>query len=724
MDETGCFPTDGGGSQGEPSATLPQPRGRLGRVQSSRFRGIVLRLDWSHLLVAVVVALLVSETMDNKARVGEAPAIEKRETNQHTSTYSGISPSGANAKGVGNQPSSTPRGIGDGRQGTMDQEEEGQLLSPPAESIQQSPQPPAAPVLNGIGEVEQHGREEKKASPSRAVKEQGMIQPGVAKQTEGEQQLASPPEDIEEPPQQPIVPVLDNTRETEQHGQEEMNGTAAGAAKGNGMSQPGVVEQAKEGRQAPSTAEDVQQSPQQPPIPALNDTDEIEQDAREEKKESPTGSVKENDTIQPGTVDQMAEGQQLTSPLEDVQQSTEQPAFPLLKDNDEIQHHAQEGEKESPAGAVKENDTIHPKAEPTQKVGIFSEEWADQFGREQPGCSGPVTDVYEWRNAGYGSNLNFLMLLWTTAILEGRMDIAVVGNTDLWFPETTCGVTSNGVRTRPGLSCIFSAAPHVCVFDTEQDWINYNQHFNVPAADLKRADDRRGTNAVRFIRHHLDYISDSVEKLGFKPIDTQAMLLDHLQSHLQPWFKADVQRILDEPGTAAVRNGTYLSIHIRRTDKKHEARPRKTEEYFQKAVQYLRKSVDGLTAADITGLWLSTDEDAVYNEVKRLAPRFFPNIKPDGVIYVTGRVAVRSMLSRHPADAQRDRNSYESLVVLRAELEMLANANVFCGTFSSNLSRIVALMRRTLKLPDESGLSADTPNWYIGRHRRRRHRRN
>lgn len=161
------------------------------------------------------------------------------------------------------------------------------------------------------------------------------------------------------------------------------------------------------------------------------------------------------------------------------------------------------------------------------------------------------------------------------------------------------------------------------------------------------------------------------------------MLLDHLQSHLQPWFKADVQRILDEPGTAAVRNGTYLSMHIRRTDKKREARPRKTEvceacqesrdiskqsrysrccsycplrsgkseyspptptngapfsmhsimppvftlaketqlvfltqqEYFQKTVQYLRKSVDGLTAADISGLWLSTDEDAVYNEV-------------------------------------------------------------------------------------------------------------
>ncbi|CAM9127186.1 unnamed protein product, partial [Ectocarpus sp. 4 AP-2014] len=416
----------------------------------------------------------------------------------------------------------------------------------------------------------------------------------------------------------------------------------------------------------------------------------------------------------PGTIDQTVEGQQFTSPVEDVQQSTEQPALPLLKDN------ALEGGREGPAGAVKGNDTIHPETESTQKAAIFSEEWANQFGRERPGCSGPLTDVYDWRNAGYGSNLNYLMLLWTTAILEGRNDIAIIGNTDVWFPGTTCGVTSNGVRTRPGWSCIFSATPHVCAFDTEQDWINYNQHFNVPARDLKRADDRRG---VTFIRRHLNYISESMEKLGVETIDTQAMLLDHLQSHLQPWFKRDVQHVLDEPGTAAVRNGTYLSMHIRRTDKKHEARPRKTEEYFQKTVQYLRKSVDGLTAADVTGIWLSTDEAAVYNEVKRLAPRFFPNVTPERVIYVTGRVAVRSMLSGHPADAQRDRNTYESLVVLRAELEMLANADVFCGTFSSNLSRIVALMRRTLKLPDESALSADTPHWYIGRHRHQRHRR-
>lgn len=59
----------------------------------------------------------------------------------------------------------------------MDQEEEGQQLTHPAEGIQQQPQQPAVPVLNYTGEVEQHGREEQKASPAGVVKEEGMIQP-------------------------------------------------------------------------------------------------------------------------------------------------------------------------------------------------------------------------------------------------------------------------------------------------------------------------------------------------------------------------------------------------------------------------------------------------------------------------------------------------------------------------------------------------------------------
>lgn len=58
--------------------------------------------------------------------------------------------------------------------------------------------------------------------------------------------------------------------------------------------------------------------------------------------------------------------------------------------------------------------------------------------------------------------------------------------------------------------------------------------------------------------------------------------------------------------------------------------------------------------------------------------------------------------------------TYEALVLLRAETLMLAGAEVFSGTFSSNVGRIVALMREALEKPRNSALSADTERWFAG----------
>lgn len=61
--------------------------------------------------------------------------------------------------------------------------------------------------------------------------------------------------------------------------------------------------------------------------------------------------------------------------------------------------------------------------------------------------------------------------------------------------------------------------------------------------------------------------------------------------------------------------------------------------------------------------------------------------------------------------------TYEAMVLLRVEIEMMANAAIFSGTFSSNLGRIVALMRHTLGKPAQSTLSNDRRAWHLGRQR-------
>lgn len=55
------------------------------------------------------------------------------------------------------------------------------------------------------------------------------------------------------------------------------------------------------------------------------------------------------------------------------------------------------------------------------------------------------------------------------------------------------------------------------------------------------------------------------------------MLYDYVHSHLQPWFEADVQAIIDEPGVTTLRGEKYASMHIRRTDKDLEVEHTETE---------------------------------------------------------------------------------------------------------------------------------------------------
>ena len=58
---------------------------------------------------------------------------------------------------------------------------------------------------------------------------------------------------------------------------------------------------------------------------------------------------------------------------------------------------------------------------------------------------------------------------------------------------------------------------------------------------------------------------------------------------------------------------------------------------------------------------------------------------------------------------------YASYVVFFAELTMMAEGNVFVGTFSSNVARMLVLLREAKGLPRSSTVSVDNPTWYPGR---------
>lgn len=58
---------------------------------------------------------------------------------------------------------------------------------------------------------------------------------------------------------------------------------------------------------------------------------------------------------------------------------------------------------------------------------------------------------------------------------------------------------------------------------------------------------------------------------------------------------------------------------------------------------------------------------------------------------------------------------YDQFVTLLAELQMLREADVFVGTFTSNIARLVVLLREASDLPLNTTRSVETAVWFPGR---------
>ena len=76
------------------------------------------------------------------------------------------------------------------------------------------------------------------------------------------------------------------------------------------------------------------------------------------------------------------------------------------------------------------------------------------------------------------------------------------------------------------------------------------------------------------------------------------------------------------------------------------------------------------------------------------------------------------MLNVSPPRAHNNKlyKTYEMYVVFFTELKMLSQANVFIGTYSSNVGRMIVLLRESRGMPRSSSLSLDHPDWFPNRH--------
>eukprot|EP00904_Undaria_pinnatifida_P006339 jgi/Undpi1/2835/HiC_scaffold_14.g06212.m1 len=340
---------------------------------------------------------------------------------------------------------------------------------------------------------------------------------------------------------------------------------------------------------------------------------------------------------------------------------------------------------------------------------LFSPDWLEDYYEGEPGCE-HGRGSYTWRPYGFGSNVNNMLNAWVYALaVEGWSDITLVCD-PLQLGNLDCYEESDGVVSS-GWGCLFDDMPHLCRFDTAEEWSDNMASRGVTEEDRKEAT-RLTLEAVRFTPEDLDR---AVEQFDVDHLGALAVVAKYLWSHMTPWLRKDVDFVTHIEDT--FQQSPFVALHIRRGDKitQHEAQEIDVEEYLAAAVDYLNEDDSRIPVDDVKGIWVASDDYTMADEVSALAHTYFPNVDSNAIVWVAGGVpggAETSGVFTHT-----NQQGYGPFVYMMADLEQMAEADVFVGTFSSNVGRLVAVLRDGLGKERSSAISMDTEHWWPGRHR-------
>lgn len=139
--------------------------------------------------------------------------------------------------------------------------------------------------------------------------------------------------------------------------------------------------------------------------------------------------------------------------------------------------------------------------------------------------------------------------------------------------------------------------------------------------------------------------------------------------------RTGMREVLRQAGV--LEGGEYVGVHVRRGDKRKET-PNIPIEKYAEAVRMLSGWDEPV--------FMSSDDGAAVTELRALLPG-------RRVLAVSGSSA-RTGHDQVEMNRRYLKRNYGRVVELLAEVEALAEARVFVGTFSSNLGRFVHVLRK------------------------------
>ncbi|CAM9114923.1 unnamed protein product [Laminaria digitata] len=330
---------------------------------------------------------------------------------------------------------------------------------------------------------------------------------------------------------------------------------------------------------------------------------------------------------------------------------------------------------------------------------VFSPQWVEEFSGDNLGCE-LGRGLYTWRDAGFGSNINNLLNSWVYGfVVEGWSDLALLVD-GAQLSRLECSQESEGLVSH-GWSCLFSSMPHLCIFNSTEDWKQHLILAGVSAQDQEEAD--RISASLGLIRR--ENISRKFTALGVDQRGAKAVMAKILWSSMTPWLRTDMHVVTHV--REAFETSPFIAMHVRRGDKIEENKASflGVEKFLAAAVSYLEHQPSGMSVAAIKGIWVASDDAAVVGEVRTLADKYFPSVRSEDIVLAADGVPGGPETS--PVTTHSDIQDYASFVYLMADLEQLAAADVFVGTCSSNIGRLVMLLRDNLGKEKNSGISLD-----------------
>ena len=323
----------------------------------------------------------------------------------------------------------------------------------------------------------------------------------------------------------------------------------------------------------------------------------------------------------------------------------------------------------------------------------FSPKWMEEFNNYDLKYD-RGRGHYTWRPCGFGSNINNFINMWVyNIVVNGWKDLSLINSQIL--TSCNCHEESEG-KVSSGWNCLFSEIPHIRKFNDSKSWENYmsssgddNKYIEEATSNVELSISKEDFNAY-FDNLYVDHRG------------SLSVMIKYLWSHMTPWLRRDVDLLKNK-----FKKSPYLGMHIRRGDKLViEAKKVETEDYMEAVVDYIKSKDNSLTLDKIMGIWVASDDITVVNEVRNITSMYFPNVERQDVVK-----AERPKIKKVPTYTKN--MDYWSFVYIIADIEKLVESDIFVGTFSSNIGRLVAILRDGIGKSTDSSISMDTA-WFPG----------